>query len=141
MGDSVVRGRAPGSREAGSPSSSQNICDRLPRHSPSSGIVGELCSQPPLGVAEIMLPQRSTTSMWQVSPFVAPSRWTVGSPVVASRGASGLLAGEQAAYVLGQTRLATTGRPRAQLDAGRGPDQTGAGGDVVTGEQVVDRDR
>jgi hypothetical protein len=31
-------------------------------------MTGELCSQPPLGVAETMLPQRSTTSTWQVSP-------------------------------------------------------------------------
>ena len=46
--------------------------------------MGELCSQPPLGVAETRLPQRSTTSMWQVSPRVVPSRCTVGSPVVTS---------------------------------------------------------
>ncbi len=84
VGVSVVRGRAPGTSEAGRPSSSQNICARLPRQKPRSGIVGELCSQPPLGVAEIMLPQRSTTSMWQVSPLVVPSRPTVGSPVVMS---------------------------------------------------------
>ena len=84
VGVSVVRGRAPGTSEAGSPSSSQNICARLPRQKPSSGIVGELCSQPPLGVAETRLPQRSTTSMWQVSPRVVPSRCTVGSPVVTS---------------------------------------------------------
>jgi len=84
VGVNVVRGRAPGTSEPGRPSSSQNICERLPRQKPSSGIVGELCSQPPLGVAEIMLPQRSTTSMWQVSPLVLPSRWTVGSPVETS---------------------------------------------------------
>ena len=34
--------------------------------------MGEDCSQPPDGVAETMLPQRSTTSMWHVSPRVAP---------------------------------------------------------------------
>ncbi len=81
-----MRGRSPGASEAGRPSSSQNIWARVPRQKPSSGIVGEACSHPPLGVAEIMLPQRSTTSMWQVSPLVLPSRSTVGSPVVASVG-------------------------------------------------------
>ena len=43
-------------------------------------MVGELYSQPPLGVAEMRLPQRSTTSMWQVSPPDWPSQDTVGSP-------------------------------------------------------------
>ena len=33
-----------------------------PRQKPSSGITGELCSQPPEGVAETMLPWRSMTS-------------------------------------------------------------------------------
>ena len=67
-GDSVVRGRRPGASELGSPSSSQNICARVPRQKPSPGIAGELCSQPPLGVAETRLPWRSATSTWQVSP-------------------------------------------------------------------------
>jgi DNA-binding GntR family transcriptional regulator len=53
-----VRGRFPGARLAGRPSCSQNICARVERQKPSSGIVGELCSQPPLGVADTMLPQR-----------------------------------------------------------------------------------
>ena len=52
----MVRGRLPGARLAGRPSSSQNICARVPRQKPSSGITGELCSQPPDGVAETMLP-------------------------------------------------------------------------------------
>jgi hypothetical protein len=47
-------------------------------------MAGELCSQPPLGVALIALPQRSMTSTWQVSPATVPSRRTVGSPVVGS---------------------------------------------------------
>jgi hypothetical protein len=89
---SVVRGRRPGASEDASPSSSQNICIRLPRQKPSSGIAGELCSQPPLGVAETMLPQRSTTSTWHVSPRVTPSGATVGSPVVGSGGAAALRA-------------------------------------------------
>ena len=55
-GESVVRGRAPGRNEEGRPSSSQNICARVPSGQPSVGITGELCNQPPLGVAEIMLP-------------------------------------------------------------------------------------
>ena len=62
----------PGTRLAGRPSSSQHICSRLPSGKPSSGMTGELCSQPPLGVAETMLPQRSTTSRWQVSPRTGP---------------------------------------------------------------------
>ena len=61
----------PGRSELASPSSSQNIWARVPRQKPSSGMVGELCSQPPLGVAATMLPYRSTTSRWQVSPKAA----------------------------------------------------------------------
>ena len=37
VGESVVRGRLPGSSEFGSPSSSQNICARVPRQKPSVG--------------------------------------------------------------------------------------------------------
>ena len=70
VGDSVVRGRFPGSSEFGSPSSSQNICARVPRQKPSSGMTGAPHSQPPLGVAETMFPQRSTTSRCTVSPRV-----------------------------------------------------------------------
>ena len=84
VGVSVVRGRRPGARDDARPSSSQNICSRLPSAKPSSGMVGELCSHPPLGVADIIFPQRSTTSTWQVSPRMPPSACTVGSPVVAS---------------------------------------------------------
>ena len=40
-------------------------------------IAGELCSQPPLGVADTRLPKRSATSRWQVSP-------RVGSPAPAA---------------------------------------------------------
>ena len=46
-------------------------------------MVGEDCSQPPDGVADTMLPQRSMTSMWQVSPRVSPVTLTVGSPTPA----------------------------------------------------------
>ena len=52
----------PGSSDDASPSSSQNICARVPSGQPSAGMTGELCSQPPLGVAEIMFPKRSATS-------------------------------------------------------------------------------
>ena len=45
-----------------SPSSSQNICARVPSGQPSAGMTGELWSQPPLGVAEIMFPKRSAMS-------------------------------------------------------------------------------
>ena len=72
--DSVERGRLPGASEAGRPSSSQNICPRVPSGNPSSGITGEDCSQPPDGVAVNMLPSLSMTSKWQVSPRTAPRR-------------------------------------------------------------------
>ena len=71
-------------RPLGSVSSSQNIWQREPRQNPSSGIAGEDCSQPAEGVALTMLPQRSMTSTWQVSPPEAPKRDTVGSPVPAT---------------------------------------------------------
>ena len=76
----MVRGRLPGVSVDGVPGSSQVICNRVPRQKPSSGIAGEDCSQPPDGVADTMLPQRSTTSIWQVSPRVSPVGVTVGSP-------------------------------------------------------------
>ena len=40
----------------------------MPRQKPSSGITGEDCSQPPDGVAEIMLPAWSMMSKCTVSP-------------------------------------------------------------------------
>src|SRR3546814_9502174 len=64
LGVSVVRGRLPGSREDGNPSVSQNIWPRELSWKPSAGTVGEDCSQPPDGVAETMLPQRSMISRW-----------------------------------------------------------------------------
>ena len=79
-----MRGRLPGRRPLGRSSSSQNIWQREPRQKPSSGIAGEDCSQPAEGVALTMLPQRSMTSTWQVSPPEAPRRETVGSPVPAA---------------------------------------------------------
>ena len=67
---SCAGGRRGGARTQ-SPSSSQNICARVPSGQPSARITGELCSQPPLGVAESMFPKRSTTSRWTVSPRVS----------------------------------------------------------------------
>src|SRR5262249_29708533 len=87
-GGGVVGGRRPGASELAKPGVSANIWARLPRQNPSPGMTGELCSQPPLGVAETMLPNRSGTSRWQVSP--GPNSGaeiaefsTVGSPVPA----------------------------------------------------------
>ena len=80
VGDSVVRGRLPGASAAGWFSSSQNIWARLPRQKPISGMTGEDCSQPPDGVAEIMLPAVSMMSKCTVSPRTSPKRPTVGSP-------------------------------------------------------------
>src|SRR6516225_900946 len=71
LGVSVVRGRLPGASVAGRPGVRVNICARVPRQKPRPGMIGEDCSQPPLGVADTMLPNRSATSRWQVSP----ARW------------------------------------------------------------------
>ena len=43
-------------------------------------MTGDDWSQPPEGVEEIMLPQRSMMSKWTVSPRASPSFPTVGSP-------------------------------------------------------------
>ena len=43
-------------------------------------MTGEDCSQPPDGVAEIMLPALSMMSKCTVSPRTSPNRPTVGSP-------------------------------------------------------------
>ena len=108
--------------------------------SPSSGMVGELCSQPPLGVAEIMLPHRSTTSTWQVSPRVTPSGTTVGSPVVG-------VAGAAAAAQPGPARMpraaarARPGWPGRSSQEARPADQGGALGGVRRGEQGLQRRR
>src|SRR6266545_1052005 len=80
LGVNVLLGRFPGVSDAGNPCSSQNICALVPRQNPNPGMAGELCNHPPEGVAEIMFPHRSTTSMWQVSPDVVPYLETVGSP-------------------------------------------------------------
>ena len=56
VGVSVVRGRLPGAKPDGNSSVSQNICPRVVRPNPSSGTTGELDNQPPLGVAETILP-------------------------------------------------------------------------------------
>ena len=85
LGDSVVRGRLPGSRLFGRSGFSQNICPRVPMQKPSSGITGDDCSQPPEGVALTILPSRSITSRWQVSAPITPSRATVGSPAPGAR--------------------------------------------------------
>ena len=78
--DSVERGRLPGASEAGSPSSSQNICARVPSGKPSAGMTGEDCSQPPDGVAVNMLPALSMMSTWVVSPRTWPSGETSSAP-------------------------------------------------------------
>ena len=84
-GVSVVRGRLPGASEEGRPSSSQNIWAREFSGKPSSGMTGEDCSQPPEGVAAIMLPHLSMTSIWTVSPLrpAATIEAMVGSPTLA----------------------------------------------------------
>ena len=119
-GDSVVRGRFRGASDDGNPSSSQNICARVPSGQPSAGIVGELCSQPPLGVAESMFPNRSATSTWTVSP-------RVGSPAPISAPPSD-----------DERRQAPEPRPQlaARVVADQQPPLVG----VLAGEQPVERD-
>ena len=85
LGDSVVRGRLRGPTEFGCPALVQNICPRVEMQNPNSGITGEDCNHPPDGVALTMLPHRSITSTWHVSPPIAPSLATVGSPTPGAR--------------------------------------------------------
>ena len=63
-----------------------NICALVPRQKPRPGMTGELCSQPPLGVAETMLPNRSATSRWQVSPGPSSAPAAVGRRLPAAPG-------------------------------------------------------
>ena len=123
----VVRGRRPGVRELGRPSSSQAIWSRVPSGKPSSGTTGLDCSQPPLGVAATMLPQRSTMSRWQVSPRVAPSlahgrlarRRRAGMP---SAVVPGLPGGDRAsAWVLSDRRALPSGLPGRSSYEARSP--------------------
>ncbi|MNT43132.1 hypothetical protein D3C72_1795880 [compost metagenome] len=69
----------PGASEVGSPSFSQNIWARELSAKPRPGTMGEDCSQPPEGVVETMLPQRSMTSIWTVSPRFSVRCDMVGS--------------------------------------------------------------
>ena len=117
----VVRGRLPGVRVAGEPSTSQVICNRVPRQKPRPGIAGELCSQPPDGVAETILPHLSITSMWQVSPLTTPWPVTVGSPSPVAPVVSGGMNGSRPATVPGRSsRDATsvTSRQRSAVYSG-----------------------
>src|SRR5687767_58202 len=82
LGESVVEGRLPGASPLGSDSSTQLICRRVLMQKPSAGITGLDDSQPPEGVADTALPQRSMTSIWQVSPTTRSARLAnVGSPI------------------------------------------------------------
>src|SRR5271165_2716114 len=85
LGDSVVRGRLRGATLFGCPFCVQNICPRVLTQKPSSGTTGDDCNHPPEGVALTMLPKRSITSTWHVSPPTAPSRATVGSSTPSAR--------------------------------------------------------
>ena len=49
-------------------------------------MTGELCSQPPLGVADTMFPNRSATSRWQVSPRDGRTSARVPCPVTSQAG-------------------------------------------------------
>ena len=64
----MVQGTTRGVTVLARPTSSQVICSRVLMAKPSAGTTGLDDSQPPDGVAATMLPCRSITSMWQVSP-------------------------------------------------------------------------
>ena len=129
-GESVVRGRVPGFSDEARPSSSQNICARVPRGHPSAGMTGELCSQPPLGVAEIMFPKRSAMSRCTVprpgspEPTVASTAWRLGSrPSPGSVLGGRLLRDERASLgvVLGREQRLERHVLRVSVERRRGP--------------------
>ena len=72
VGVSVERGRLPGISAFGWLLVEPELCARVPRQKPSSGMTGDECSQPPDGVDDTMLPSRSTMSKCTVSPGTAP---------------------------------------------------------------------
>ena len=125
VGVRVVRGRRPGRSADGELGPARSSAAGCRGRSPAPGSSGEDCSQPPDGVAETMLPQRSTTSMWQVSPRVAPSVSTVGSPVPAA-GATTARAGSERQVrdvPVERTRSGRPGRPLPDQSAAPGGDQ------------------
>ena len=134
-GESVVRGRLPGASELGRPGSSQNIWARVDSEKPSPGTTGELCSQPPLGVAETRLPHRSATSRWQVSPRVSPAVDDGGFAGARRRGRGA------AAADAGQPRLPAVGRAGVETVGDRPvAEERPALVGVRRGEQRVERD-
>ena len=82
-----------------------------------------------------MLPQRSTTSTWQVSPRVVPCASTVGSPMPAPAAArpGGRRRGEE----VGEPGRAPAGGTGPQLGAGPVPDERPPLGGVAGREQLV----
>ena len=91
-------------------------------------MTGELCSQPPLGVAETMLPKRSTTSTWQVSPRA------VGSRRLADAGL-----GRRAQGGRGSRGSRPPGAARPQLARRLGADEPAPLVRVPGAEQIVER--
>jgi hypothetical protein len=73
-------------------------------------MVGEDWSQPPDGVAEIMFPAASTTSMWTVSPRTTPLLPTVGSPSAPEISSEGTKYGTAKAGNLGGCPAGAPGR-------------------------------
>ena len=95
-GDRVVRGRLPGASAFGCSGSSTNICARVPKGKPSSGITGEVGTQAPLGVAQTRFPSVSAATSWVVSRRPSAAASACGSagasrpapPAASPRGAS-----------------------------------------------------
>ena len=82
-GVSVVRGRLPGARAFGCVRGRARTSGRAPRPgSRGPARPASPDSQPPLGVAETMLPCRSITSRWQVSPRVSARYCAAAAPGV-----------------------------------------------------------
>ena len=99
-------------------------------------MTGELCSQPPLGVADTRLPCRSATSRWQVSPLTPcarrrrvrsarPRRRPTGAPARAAVAAS--------------TGPRPPGLPGRSSQARLGADERAPRGVVVRAEQRLHR--
>jgi hypothetical protein len=106
----------------------------VPRQKPSSGITGEDCSQPPDGVAEIMLPAWSMMSKCTVSPRTSPKRPTVGSPAPAGADRRAM------AFGGGVSTPCRSLRPsRAEIERGLVGDQLAALVVVGVRQQRLDR--
>ena len=105
---------------------------------PSSGMTGEDCSQPPDGIAAIMLPKRSTASICTVSPRRAERmEASVGSPPDTLR--SVVESSRRALQGALHLRLVALDAAGAQLERGLVGDELAALVVIGIGQQRLDR--